>query len=60
MNDTLYDNTSHVQSFLSVYNLKNSCEAGDDTVFQKFLEIDARVHTVYAPGTPFPLPQCWV
>ena len=36
----------HVQSFLSVYNLKNSCEAGDDTVFQKFLEIDARVHTV--------------
>ena len=24
----LQDNTSHVQSFLSVYNLKNLCEAG--------------------------------
>ena len=46
INDTLYDNTGHVQSFLSVYNLKNSCEAGDDTVFQEFLEIDAHMHTV--------------
>ena len=45
MNDTLYDNTGHVQSFPLVHNMENSCEAGDDAVFQKFLEIDARVCT---------------